>query len=68
MSSKNVKRYSNHRLNKWLRAFEAMHHMEDDDLERANCSKAGRIKHWQCGWCGEHILPRYACGCFLIKK
>jgi len=23
----------------------------DDDLERANCPKAGQIGHHGCGWC-----------------
>ena len=31
---------------------------EQDDLERANCEKAGQPGHWQCGLC-EHKQPRF---------
>ena len=39
---------------------------DQDDLERVNCSKAGEIGHRQCGWCGNHKLPRFQCGCVLV--
>jgi hypothetical protein len=32
---------------------------ENDDLERCNCSKAGQIGHWWCGWNTEHDLPQF---------
>ena len=35
---------------------------ENDDLERANCSKAGQDGHTGCGWCFEHNSPKqYGC-------
>lgn len=43
------------------------HHSQDDDLERANYSKAGQIGHRSCGWCSDHNLPRFMCGCLLYK-
>lgn len=36
---------------------------EQDDLERVNCSQAGEIGHWSCGWCATHDLPVFMCGC-----
>lgn len=36
---------------------------KDDDLERANCPKAGSIGHQQCGWCSVHLCPVFECGC-----
>ena len=40
---------------------------ENDDLDRANCDKAGEIGHMFCGICDKHKKPRFICGC-LIKK
>jgi len=39
----------------------------DDDLDRVGCSKAGQPGHQQCGWCSEHDLPRFECGCIFLK-
>jgi hypothetical protein len=36
-----------------------------DDLERANCTRAGEIGHFYCGWCHVHNHPKAECGdCF----
>lgn len=32
---------------------------QQDDLERCNCIKAGRIGHNQCGWSIDYDLPRF---------
>ena len=32
---------------------------ENDDLERANCVKAGDESHNMCGQCVEHGQPRF---------
>lgn len=32
---------------------------EQDDLERCNCDKAGKIGHFMCGWDDERDLPRF---------
>jgi len=32
----------------------------DDDIERANCDKAGQIGHYGCGIC-KHGLPTWQC-------
>ena len=39
---------------------------EQDDLERVNCPKAGKIMHSACGWCEQHDKPRFECGCFVL--
>ena len=40
----------------------------DDDLERANCSKAGEIGHMNCGWCYTSNLPKFQCHwCFTSQ-
>lgn len=44
----------------------AGHAPANDDLERANCDKAGQIGHWSCGWCEQCNRPRYQCGHFLM--
>lgn len=37
---------------------------EQDDLERANCPKAGQLGHKACGVC-EHGMPTWTCkDCF----
>ena len=41
---------------------------EQDDLQRANCKKAGEPMHSCCGWCKEHDLPIFMCGCSLEDK
>lgn len=38
---------------------------EGDDLDRANCPKAGAAGHSQCGMCPEHKKPRLECCCVL---
>ena len=40
----------------------------NDDLERVNCVAAGDPGHWYCGWCREHDLPRFECGCPSTKQ
>ena len=40
---------------------------EDDDMDRANCTKAGEIGHIQCGWCEVHQQP-YAILLFSERK
>jgi hypothetical protein len=38
---------------------------KDDDLERCNCLDAGKIGHYNCGWCKISELPRFLCiACF----
>lgn len=37
------------------------HMPEGDDLERANCAKAGETGHWHCGVC-VCGMPRFVCG------
>ena len=34
-----------------------------DDLDRVNCSDAGRAGHLLCGWCQAHEKPRFECAC-----
>ena len=41
---------------------------EHDDLERCNCSLAGEVGHYQCGWCQRHDKPRFLCGCLVTKR
>ncbi len=36
-----------------------------DDVERAECPKAGTIGHAFCGVCPTHNSPRFFCGCTL---
>ena len=38
-----------------------------DDLERANCTKAGEQFHSVCGICEEHEVPRTYCGCTAVS-
>ena len=33
-----------------------------DDLHRVNCTEAGSVGHFMCGWCDECGLPRFMCG------
>jgi len=35
----------------------------NDDLHRVNCDQAGKVGHWQCGFCPIHNRPRFMCGC-----
>lgn len=37
----------------------------DDDMARVNCSSAGKLGHFRCGWCEKHGLPRFVCPCLL---
>ena len=39
----------------------------DDDLERSNCTKAGQMGHWQCGWDPLHNLPRFMTGNYVPR-
>lgn len=34
---------------------------ERDDMERVNCSDAGKPGHHFCGWCPVHNKPRWLC-------
>lgn len=34
-----------------------------DDLVRANCDGSGHGAHDECGWCYDHMLPRFMCRC-----
>lgn len=42
-----------------------------DDLERTNCKEVG-VRHFNCGICPAHCLPRFKCGCInaacLVKE
>lgn len=40
----------------------------DDDLERANCEKAGELGHMFCGWCAECNKPIFECGHIKNKE
>jgi hypothetical protein len=33
----------------------------DDELDRANCERAGQLGHTMCGWCHKHDLPNSIC-------
>lgn len=37
----------------------------DDDLERANCSSAGELGHFHCGWNQEKDLPQSMTEAFI---
>lgn len=39
-----------------------------DDLDRCNCKDVGKPGHSACGWCPEHDLPRFMCGCRNREK
>ena len=41
---------------------------KQDDLERANCKKAGEIAHYGCGWCYTCEKPVFMCGCYHRKN
>ena len=41
----------------------AGHQPTNDDVERCNCKDIGKPGHSACGWCPEHDLPRFMCGC-----
>lgn len=38
------------------------HEPENDDLERANCSKAGELAHVSCGWDHKRNMPVFMPG------
>lgn len=40
----------------------------DDELERCNCQEVGRVGHQLCGWCMDHKIPRFVCGCRVKKE
>lgn len=35
----------------------------NDDLHRINCAEEGSIGHMMCGWCMQHEIARFECGC-----
>jgi hypothetical protein len=37
------------------------HEPQQDELERANCPKAGQDMHWLCGLCAHCGRPRFLC-------
>lgn len=39
----------------------------EDDLERANCLKAGDVGHRHCGWCYDCNAPVTICKCPYLK-
>ena len=41
---------------------------QHDDLKRVNCEHAGEVGHTACGWCTEHDLPRFMCGCRVMAE
>jgi len=41
---------------------------ENDDLERCNCTEAGKLGHHYCGWCDEHNKPVFMCGCVKTRQ
>lgn len=42
---------------------------EHDDLDRANCKKAGELGHHACGICADHKLPVFECAvCFPLPR
>lgn len=44
------------------------HSPEQDDLERANCSDAGKLGHLNCGICKEHKKPVFMCSVCFSKS
>jgi hypothetical protein len=44
------------------------HPPEQDDLERANCDKAGQIGHFTCGWDHERNLPEFIAAAHRLKE
>lgn len=44
------------------------HEPENDDLERSNCTKAGELGHFSCGWDEEEDLPRFMTKPFIKKE
>src|SRR5688572_18281159 len=34
---------------------------DQDDLQRANCDRVGKVGHENCGWCEECDGPRFEC-------
>ena len=40
----------------------------DDDLERCNCTRVGRIGHECCGWNVEHDKPQFEIGPVVRKS
>ena len=41
---------------------------EQDDLDRVNCTKAGRLMHRHCGWCDDCEKPRFECFCKIGRS
>ena len=44
------------------------HEPKDDDLERANCTDAGKVGHFHCGWDEEKDLPRTMTNPYIRKQ
>lgn len=40
----------------------------EDELVKINCGKVGRPGHHGCGFCTEHDMPRFKCGCLVGFK
>lgn len=38
---------------------------KNEDMERIECKKVGKINHYFCGFCLKHDVPRFRCGCFV---
>jgi len=38
------------------------------DLHRVNCTDAGTVGHYQCGWCMTHETARFVCGCYSSHR
>ena len=41
---------------------------EQDDLERSNCKRAGKIGHLMCGWDTERDMPNFIPGLSIQEK
>lgn len=39
---------------------------KQDELERVNCSEAGKPGHLRCGWCMQCHAPRMTCPCYSM--
>ena len=38
------------------------HEPQDDDLDRCNCSEAGKLGHYSCGWNSAEDMPVFMVG------
>lgn len=39
---------------------------ENDEIDRLNCVEWGFPGHYLCGFCDEHQVPRFVCGCEVV--